>query len=94
MTISFRSQGFQDLFEQIDEKYKAGEIQSYEDINEFIKEADTDITTADFLDANLRFDAARKAGETDFRALQLSDEDLTLIPDKLVESLARTGGRF
>ena len=51
MTISFRSQGFQDLYKQLDEKYQAGEIESYEDIDKFIKEADTDISTADFLDA-------------------------------------------
>jgi hypothetical protein len=94
MTISFRSQGFQDLYKGLDEKYQAGEIESYEDIDKFIKEADTDISTADFLDANDKFDIAMKAGETDFRAVQLSDEDISLMPDKLVESVIRTGGRL
>lgn len=93
MTISFRSQGFQDLYKQLDEKFQEGEIESYEDIDKFIKEADTDISTADFLDANDKFDTAMKAGETDFRAVQLSDEDISLMPDKLIESVIRTGGR-
>ena len=93
MTISFRSQGFQDLYKQLDEKYQAGKIESYEDIDKFIKEADTDISTADFLDANNKFDTAMKAGETDFRAVQLSDEDISFMPDKLIESVVRTGGR-
>ena len=50
-------------------------------------------STADFLDANDKFDTAMKAGETDFRAMQLSDEDISLMPDKLIESVVRTGGR-
>jgi hypothetical protein len=93
MTVSFRSKGFQDLYKQIDEKYRAGEIQNYDDIDKFVKEADTDISTDQFLDANAKFDTALKAGETDFRAMQLSDEDISLVPDKLAESLIRTGGR-
>lgn len=78
MTVSFRSKGFQDLYKQVSEKFKAGEIQNYDDIDKFVKEADTDISTESFLDANNKFDTAIKAGETDFRAAQLSDEDIIL----------------
>ena len=93
MTVSFRSKGFQDLYAEVDKQYQAGNIKSYEDIDKFIKESDSDILTEEFMDANRKFDAAAKAGETDFRAAQLSDEDLTLVPDKLAESLIRAAGR-
>lgn len=92
MTVSFRSKGFQDLYTEVDKEYQAGNIKSYEDIDKLVKESDSDILTEEFMDANRKFDAAAKAGETDFRAAQLSDEDL-YGPDKLAESLVRTAGR-
>lgn len=90
MALSFRTKTFQDTLTEIGEKLSSGELQE-KDIDSFV--VDKGINLEDFVSAEKDYLKAIDSGEEDFRAMQLSDKDL-FGPDKELESLYRTSGRF
>ena len=90
MALSFRTKTFQDTLTEIGEKISSGELQE-KDIDSFV--VDKGINLEDFVSAEKDYLKAIDSGEEDFRAMQFSDKDL-FGPDKELESLYRTSGRF
>lgn len=91
MALSFRTETFQDTLAEITDKVSKGELED-KDVDSFIK--GKGINVEEFISAERDYLAALDAGEKDLRGLQFSDGDISFVPDKLVESVARTTGRF
>ena len=91
MALSFRTETFQDTLNEITDKVQSGELEE-KDIDSYIKKKG--LSVEEFISAEEDYLSAIDAGETDIRGLQFSDSDISFVPDKLVESAARTTGRF
>tara|TARA_R100001509_G_scaffold22682_3_gene11942 strand:+ start:6344 stop:10009 length:3666 start_codon:yes stop_codon:yes gene_type:complete len=83
MVVSYRSQTFQDAFKEAEDLIELGNIASQDDMEDFVKSKGMDLQ--DYADAYYKFEDAKKAGETDFRAIG----DFTPVAAPI-----RTVGRF